>query len=590
MPGHGAKAHQESRRVQSNWVNESLHQNSFVFRSLSSSHSLSILIILVKMATVDDPATPLTPTGSEEGAAPAYEEAILNERIIVLVVGETQEGKSTLIKQISRYAQATGPNIRIGRGHRSCTTAVGEYNFSIPLQKYCLLDNTGAPIRERDFESLGRLRNEDATVSRKPETEGSTQNFTFIDTPGMNDSGGDDMDLMAGIVSKVSSLHHLNAIIYVRSVESAYNASFRNFFSYIQRSMPSISEGMIITHTRFTLAKALSHQRNNTSFSNQRRDAFKNATNLDACHFFMDNNPNPDRPFEVVESMNGIYRLLLFIRGQKAVSTKGLQLLKTRRMTNVDAHLIAALVTLRGKLESRWNSEVASAKQAKQELYRKIRDVANKRTLLKVYQEEIQTLLAEKTIHMGSRRVDKDFGFLDVLTERRLKQEPEVVVFQGDYPISSVEKTLGPGCKWQNEQQQGSFWTGTLSSSRLTDLEGSVTWYTTGALKYKDKLDHLHKECARLEGHLEVLNETFDQRGDELGDGDDTVSELQRHLKDCVTLLSVVEKQTFQMELYPRLKHIYLSDSLKPSQDDIFNFIQVYNQGLADVYWGESSA
>lgn len=523
------------------------------------------------------------PAETGEPAGPTYEEAAQENRIIVLIVGETQHGKSTLIKQIGRYAKSSDLHIRIGNGNGSCTTAVGQYNFSIPLHKYKLLDNLGKPFTEKTVEALSQMRTAEAIATREPETEGSTRSFTFIDTPGLNDSGGDDMDLMAGIISKVSSLHHLNAIIYVRSVHGAFSASFRKFFSYIQRSMPSISEGMIIAHTRFTVKETLSRLQNNISFSALRRDAFKAATNLDTCHFFMDNDPNPGRPFEVVQSMNEIYRLLLFIRGQKAVSTSGLRLLKTDKMLNMDAYLKSAIGDLRRRLENRWNAEVYTAKDAKQKLYRKIRDVSNKRTLLNAHQEEIRTLLADDTIVLGTQRVDKPLPFFDMVQEFRLKRDPEPVTFKGDYAISEVRKTLGPGCKWQNEHQHGHIWEGTLSASRLTDMEGSVTWYTNGALKYAEKLSVLNKECARLEGQLELLNEGFDNTSDELEDENDVVSTLKARLDTCVSLLSTLDKETFQMELYPKLKHIYLLES-KPQTEDIVAFIEVYNQDLGDVY------
>jgi hypothetical protein len=319
-----------------------------------------------------------------DGVSPRDYQEIPEDPIIVLIVGETQHGKSALIRQIGRYAGATDLDIKIGGGNKSCTRTVGQYTFSIPLQKYQLVDREDKPITGMKFADLCKLTVHQAVAKAEQSEDGRSTLFTFIDTPGLDDSDENDLDIMAGIISRVSELQHLNAIVYVRSIEEPFSKSFRQFFSYIQQSMPSISAGMIIAHTRYTTEKTAQHLNDNMSLSNLRREAFKAATNLDTCHFFMDNIPDPDEPFAVVQSLNEIFRLLLFMRSQKSIATGNLNLLKTRKMENVDAHIVAALQTLRSKLDNKWNTEVAAERAAKQELYRKLREITNKRAFFLV--------------------------------------------------------------------------------------------------------------------------------------------------------------------------------------------------------------
>lgn len=257
-------------------------------------------------------------------------------------------------------------DIKIGGSNKSCTKTVGQYNFSISLQRYQLEDLNEKPITGMTFADLCRLTTAQAIAKTEQSEDNRSTLFTFIDTPGLDDSDENDLDIMAGIISRVSELHHLNAIIYVRSIETSFSNSFRQFFSYIQQSMPSISAGMIIAHTRFTTEKTAEHLTTNISLSKLRRDAFKASTNLDTCHFFMDNTPDPDEPFAVVQSTNEIYRLLLFMRAQKSIATGNLKLLKTKKMECVDVHIVASLGALRNKLESKWNAEVAAERGAKQ--------------------------------------------------------------------------------------------------------------------------------------------------------------------------------------------------------------------------------
>jgi hypothetical protein len=169
----------------------------------------------------------------------------------------------------------------------------------------------------------------------------------------------------------------------------------------------------------------------------------------------------------------------------------------------------------------------------------------------------------------------------------RLK--PVDVNFSSQFVIHDVKKTAGKGCKWQNEHQQGATWRGTLRANRVTSLVGSVTFYSTGALKHQDKLIHLEKECARLEGQLELLSQGFEQGQPIAEENNPVILELENRVKECAALIAEVDKQTFAMSLYPKLKHIYLLDR-KPSRDDIFLFIQVYNRELADIYWREQNS
>ena len=513
-----------------------------------------------------------------------YEET-LEDPIIVLVVGETQHGKSTLIRQIGRYAGATDLDIKIGRGSKSCTTAVGQHAFSIPLQRYQLVDIDQKPITEQKFTDLCKLTTRQAMAKAEAPEGGRSTLFEFIDTPGLDDSDENDLDIMAGIISRLTELRHLNGIIYVRSIDTPFSNSFSKFFSYIQQSLQSISAGIVIAHTRYTTEETAKHLKDNASLQKLRREAFKKATHLDACHFFMDNLPDPDEPFAVVQSMNEIYRLLLFMRSQKAINTADLKLLKTKRMEYVDAHVVAALGTVRSKLESRWNAEVAAEKGARQELFRKVREISNKRTLHETHKAEIQAIRSEDSILLGSKAIDEDYTLGDFFT-MNYSIKPYEYQFTGHHAIDEVRKTVGKGCKWQNEQQQGANWKGTLKANKLTSLVGSVTFYTTGVLKHQDKLNYLEKECARLEGQLELLGQGFEEGEPSLEESNPVIAQLKNLLEECNSLIQDIDKKTFPMSFYHRLKHIYLLD-WKPSRDDIFLFIQTYNRQLADVYWKE---
>ncbi|KAK3169506.1 hypothetical protein OEA41_008890 [Lepraria neglecta] len=123
--------------------------------------------------------------------------------INVLVVGETQNGKSTMIRQMGVYAGVPDINVKIRFGNVSCTRNVGQYDISTALRRYYLTDLNGKGIKKKDYSDLVDLMNDDAkVVAATPEDGGKVVKLTFFDTPGLDDSDGNDMEIMANIVGK----------------------------------------------------------------------------------------------------------------------------------------------------------------------------------------------------------------------------------------------------------------------------------------------------------------------------------------------------------------------------------------------------
>ena len=74
-----------------------------------------------------------TAAAPQIGAPTTYDEA---STINVLVTGECQQGKSTLIHQLAKYADVPNLPIAIGSGSIRCTTEIGNYDMPITLREY----------------------------------------------------------------------------------------------------------------------------------------------------------------------------------------------------------------------------------------------------------------------------------------------------------------------------------------------------------------------------------------------------------------------------------------------------------------------
>jgi hypothetical protein len=509
------------------------------------------------------------------------------EGINVLIVGETQQGKSTLIKQLSKYAGLSDLNIAIGRGNGSCTKSVGFYSISTELQQYQLVNFTGNPLPpDLSYTQKCDLTNRTAKVVPVEDTRAEKINFTIIDTPGLSDSdsGNDDMDTMASIIGRLGELHHINAVVYVRSIQEPFGQSFKDFFNYFQRSMPSLSNGLIIVHSNFSTFKVEEFLDDEKNLAALRREAFKAATNLELSHFFMDNEPLESSPFAVCQSLNAVHRLLSQVSSQQASSVGDLNLLKTPKMTDLDAHVINVLNDLKIQLERTWNDKKSMAETLDQITLGVSRDLAKIQRKLAAKQERLQELKNGSDIILGTRNVIEDYSFLShLLLEGQVNLGRKVVSFDSDYKITTVRKTCSGGSQWLDEERRGTSWRAIITSGWFRDIEGSATFHTTSQLRHAGEIRELELSVADLEDDIVNLNATMAKAG--MGASTREVHALGEKIEGVEALAQTVRNEALDIGLWPQLRVFYASQG-RPTRHEVRSFVRVYDKELAEMITG----
>ena len=430
-------------------------------------------------------------------------------------------------------------------GNVSCTRNVGQYDISTALRRYYLTDLNGKEIKKKDYSDLVDLMNDDAkVVAATPEHGGKVFKFTFFDTPGLDDSDGNDMEIMANIVGKVGELDNLNAVIYVRNMGRPFGNAFTRFFDYIQRSMPNLCNGLIIVNSGFSVEKVEEFLSRKKDLAELRKEAFKAATgsNVDLTHFFMDNNPDEFSPFAVMQSLNECFRLLSLLSTQKPLPASGLKLLKTPNMWNVDVHILYALERLHNQLKDMWDTEVAAVNKSKATALRTSREIQRLATKLHTYQSQLDELDTGSNINLGTKSVAVDYSILKTLLFKgNLWLDDRDVSFDSDTPIAHVEKSVTGGSRWLDEDLRGTSWRGTLTSGMFRSINGTVTCYTTSRLKHGRGIELLKSnisDTAQTKGfHEDILKEAGGQTGAGL---DVKVARLGEDVERCAGLIETV--------------------------------------------------
>ncbi|KAF9428412.1 hypothetical protein BGZ94_002471 [Podila epigama] len=150
----------------------------------------------------------------------------------VLVMGNTQAGKSTLIEHIKRYADPSYEidKLRIGNGSWSKTDVTHSFsiNSSLPIYevyqikdgKTVSLEDISTRLDKDDYDDL--INTSSKHMGFRPTTQNDKKkvesiDFTIIDTPGLNDTEGRDASHAVNIITEIIRAKHFSLIIIVQS-------------------------------------------------------------------------------------------------------------------------------------------------------------------------------------------------------------------------------------------------------------------------------------------------------------------------------------------------------------------------------------
>ncbi|KAK6354298.1 hypothetical protein TWF730_008709 [Orbilia blumenaviensis] len=513
-----------------------------------------------------------------------------NKTVNVLIVGETQQGKSTLIKRIHSYAGVEDVGIEIGRANISCTRDTRPYEIDVPLRSYHLEDaNTKETIKfkhtKKDLTKLLSYNNDEARVvedSLGPGSSFPTVRFLILDTPGLSDTEEKDTEIMAGILAKINGLGHIDAVAYVRNVGKPYSNSFKSFFQYLQRSMPSLANGVIIIHTSYTTAGICQSLEENRDWAEIRREGFKQSMNLELLHFFMDNEPDEDSPLDIMLSLNATYLLLshIHVQGKSPHPASSFRLLKTPRMLKIDSIILDKIAAVKGVL----NNDISQL--TSQVTGREKQAIDRQNRLIKATREHAQLAERREVYEKGpdvvlkSQDVSQNYSWFS----SNLWRGKENVDFKPTHPINNVRVNLfaSRGCTWASEiDASKNTWSGRLKAGYFTVLGGSVTFYIASPLHYNSEIQALKEEMGRLEDKIRQIEEEPVPPVDNLRTDIQSLQDIQCQADE---LEFIIKRDNMDMSYYPDLRSIYLKHEDELSRGEITAFISVYKKGLADFY------
>lgn len=169
----------------------------------------------------------------------------------ILFIGQTQAGKSCLIKSFFQYNNLTVPdNLKIGNGDHSTTKETTIYSLDLNTKIY----------------------------------DQNKISLDLIDTPGLDDSNDNNEHIMIDILNSLDIIKQIGTICFVINSNSAYTGTFLQIFKYYTDILSLFKNRLVIVHTNFGYEKKISNEKR----INQRIDNFYNSTGFKGKHFFID--------------------------------------------------------------------------------------------------------------------------------------------------------------------------------------------------------------------------------------------------------------------------------------------------------------
>ncbi|KAF8946341.1 hypothetical protein BGZ52_008818, partial [Haplosporangium bisporale] len=264
----------------------------------------------------------------------------------VLVLGETQSGKSTLIQSIRKYADiSTGIDITaLGTGFLSHTQKVNITSISTDLPECSVVDKSGTNIiyskfikmpDGNDFEDALNMRHGLETTKGRPRL-GMSAKFNIIDTPGLNSTGRDDEQNVQSIFNALNSTSTIHLILITISL-GPFTQGLKDAIKTYVDLIPGFPGTIAFVNTHFDYKYFHPTRAQISHAIDHRTERLRRIIGETMFHSFkIDCNLNSRRPIRNCITQNTILEILELATLSQPVHLLRSFLAKTRKMRDID--------------------------------------------------------------------------------------------------------------------------------------------------------------------------------------------------------------------------------------------------------------
>ncbi|KAK0636073.1 hypothetical protein B0T17DRAFT_612857 [Bombardia bombarda] len=511
--------------------------------------------------------------------------------IVVLIIGPSQNGKTTFINRIIRMAGNDVPYGREGDRNTKCTKAVSFFDVDVPTSEYVLIDREKRQVFDvpdiatDEDKVLGggwwRRQRSDMYDIRPRDPQAPYLRLRLIDTPGLDDSENKDFENMEDVLRTLNNLsrsseeweRQISAIVLVYNSNNPFSFSFQTVIKHYHQCMPNLFGGLAVVNTHFDLAnlsrrkahlirdKLLGSDKDSArnSIIKQRAEDFRKALGetLSPNHFFLDSKPKETLAYPELLSRNTVAHILSFWRVAKPMPITQMRMFKSADMLTIDAKLQRGLqmaidswtVDLRMKREAATDREALKSKLLQQ------KEEGN--NAMSRLQEELDRIDTTTVFSIRTYVTEDDPSVWRVLKDWTFRKRIRATfpITESEYDEFEVVTENSPRGKWIPQDchydSKTRTWTGTYESEPGKSPNLIAKAQTTNQVKHRQRIEELRREKRRLKASLVENQMESEQRyGAERmseqpeSERDEQLNQLVRQVETASHLIEVLRQKS----------------------------------------------
>jgi len=463
----------------------------------------------------------------------------------VLLIGQSQSGKSTLLEAIKQYAD---PNYkydstRIGNGNVSLTTEVRIEEVVTCLPSYRIYETNRFGRQEIDVERYmeettfddfkALLNRQDVEVMA--EGGATFSRFRIIDTPGLDDSEGRDIENLGKIFSAIQGLGNLHLVVITDRHGTTLSPGYQTALKTYSRLFSTMHGLMTFVMTSIPYKQRHPGRKKNLGLDTklkERVDIISEIMGRRFPSFKIDCNLVEFRPFHICLVRNTLRDLLSTATIKTPVGLK-LQIYKTPAMKAVDEDVYTTYSEFFTNLELNRDT-LDLADRLRLDIIQTESVIANK-------EDELWTIDTEELLHLYEVRFSQDWEHFYIIKPTLLQYSTfDCSIASGNlsYPAVEILTDLGDdlvqvgGDTVEKIEEKGGEVDGSVIDKVMTthssvDIlevyggEGHKYWKVLFRRKSYTK-GHFHailsiKSCNKHRTRIDILKQDILQLGEKLG-------------------------------------------------------------------------
>ncbi|KAF8976247.1 hypothetical protein BGZ52_008165, partial [Haplosporangium bisporale] len=374
----------------------------------------------------------MTQTTFFEQPPPACTSSAFN----VILIGETQTGKSTFVEAIRKYSDQnhTIDKTKIGKGTVSFTKEVTCTRVETDLPSYNIIEkpkrvpvgaypppseaiNTDALMDEEksweDYEDRINRHIDLELVQGTPHL-GTRCQFHLFDTPGLNDTNGEDEVHVNTIFQTLKSLDKIHLVLIMVG-PNPFTSGFKTALKCYMDVFPEFQGVIAFVHTKVNYTDLHPQRKSFHSMFGEKRNLLHKIMGRSDCqHFVIDCDFESSKHIRTSITFNTIRRILSLAPYNEPVTINKDFLHKTPKMMDIDRIIISrysAMIDAIVKTLSTKNNHQGSILQQVYELKTKLNTLRAEKRDGEEFIEEHNT---EKLVMIHEDRFDEQWRLIHI--------------------------------------------------------------------------------------------------------------------------------------------------------------------------------